>query len=316
MLTYLQITVLELKLAEHRAADVDGSQGVLENALGKLAAMPVIGTRIGRKLPLRGHCVPSLPMFIIGKRREKRKVHSCPSSAPPEREREKKREKLRCLPCRRCGIVFRSFRDSLVPEQPADATHHLTMVHEEAFVVFPFRLRGKLMRNRSASYSAVRITILAFWLLATVGVFPLSLTGQQSKAPVASVQSLSGYVIQGAVNDECLQYLLQDTVPSKDQNSRLMQALADQNAAWSALLDRLRGWKPTSKDLQAQAPQRLFQLISVAQNSLAQSVGTIKKSPQYEWLSGRLVSSLAKVDTLQSRLKEVLTPKPSEKRKR
>jgi hypothetical protein len=153
----------------------------------------------------------------------------------------------------------------------------------------------------------VRVGITASALPIATCAFSSIGRAQKAQNLLASAARLSEYVIQGAVNDQRLQYLLQNSGSSnKDQKSELMDAFAEQNAAWSALLDRMEGWKPTPQDLQQQVPQRFVQLVSLARGSLLQSAGTIKKSHQYAWLAKRLASSLANVNTLQARLKQAI----------
>jgi hypothetical protein len=154
----------------------------------------------------------------------------------------------------------------------------------------------------------LRVGIIAVTLPIATCALPSIGSAQKAPSLLASAERLSEYVIQGAVNDERLQYLLQNSGSSKNQHSQLMQALAEQNAAWSALLDRIESWKPTPQELQQQIPQRLAQLVSVAHSSLIQSVGTLKESHRYAWLASRLASSLAEVNTLQARLKEAIAP--------
>lgn len=175
--------------------------------------------------------------------------------------------------------------------------------------------RPPIMLSLSSARLSTRRLIFCVCLPAVICALPLRSAGQQAKAPsrsMVSLETLSGYVIQGAANDERLQYLLEQPASSKEQVSKLRQALADQNAAWTSLLNAMKGWKPTPQDLQRQIPQRFVQLVSIARSSLVQSAGTIKKSTQYSWLASRLTSSLAKVDVLQARLKQVITPAPSE----
>jgi hypothetical protein len=148
---------------------------------------------------------------------------------------------------------------------------------------------------------------IALCALSSVG------SAQKSQNVLASAERLSEYVIQGTVNDQRLQYLLQDPSSAVAPHSELMEALAEQNAAWSALLERMDSWKPTPQDLQQQIPQRLAQLVSLAHSSLLQSVRTLKTSHQYSWLAKRLVASLANVNTLQARLKEAISPEPPPK---
>jgi hypothetical protein len=166
------------------------------------------------------------------------------------------------------------------------------------------------MLPSSSGFNWLRVGVLAAVLPILACAVPTVATAQKAQTLLSSAARLSEYVIQGAVNDQRLQYLLQNSGSSKDQQSELMEALSEQNAAWSALLDRMESWKPTPQDLQQRIPQRLAELVSLAHSSLIESVGTIKKSHQYAWLGGRLVSSLAKVNTLQARLKEALVPQP------
>jgi hypothetical protein len=171
----------------------------------------------------------------------------------------------------------------------------------------------RVMSKSSLNCFSPAIIALGLWLSATSVAFPQNTAAEQSRGPLVSVASLSGYIIQGTVNAERLEYLLQDSGSSKDHDSRLAQALATQNAAWSAILERVRSWKPTSQDVQQHVPQRLAELVSVAHTSLIESVSTIKKSPRYSWLAGRLASSLAKVNALQARLKQAIAPEGSGK---
>jgi hypothetical protein len=134
---------------------------------------------------------------------------------------------------------------------------------------------------------------------------------QKAPGPLASASRLSEYVIQGAANDERVQFLLQH--PVDNEHSMLIEALKEQSAAWNALLERIQSWTPTPQELQQQIPQQMAQLVTLAHSSLLQSVGTIKKSAKYTWLAGRLTSSLAKVNSLQSHFKRMLAPGTSEK---
>jgi uncharacterized protein YhaN len=169
-----------------------------------------------------------------------------------------------------------------------------------------------MLPGSSASHR-LRVGIFTVVLLMATCAVPRIATAQKTQSLLASAARLSEYVIQGAVNDERLEYLLQNSGSSKNQQSQLRQALAEQNAAWSALLDRIKHWKPTPEDLQQHVPQQLTQLVSLAHSSLLQSVGTLKKSHQYAWLASRLVSSLAEVNTLQARLKAAVAPEQDQR---
>jgi hypothetical protein len=169
------------------------------------------------------------------------------------------------------------------------------------------------MRPNSMGFDWRRIGMVVAAVPIAACAFSSVGNAQKAQSLVASAERLSEYVIQGTVNDERLQYLLQDSGLTMAQRSKLMEALNQQNVAWSALLERMEGWKPTPQDLQQQIPQRLGQLVSLAHSSLVQSVRTLKKSHQYSWLTKRLAMSLANVDTLQARLKEMISPEPSPK---
>jgi hypothetical protein len=159
-----------------------------------------------------------------------------------------------------------------------------------------------------ANWSWLRTSIAAASVLLTICVFPSGAIAQKTSGLLASAARMSEYVIQGAVNDERVEFLLQQSASSNHQDSRLIEALSEESAAWNALLDSIQVWKPTPQEIQQHIPQRLAQLVLLAHNSLLQSAGTIKKSPHYTWLAGRLNSSLAKVNALQEHLKRLLAP--------
>jgi hypothetical protein len=175
------------------------------------------------------------------------------------------------------------------------------------------RPRRKSMLSSSANWNLLRASIAAASVVLTVYVFPSSTLAQKTSGLLASAARMSEYVIQGAVNDERVEFLLQQSPSSNHQDSRLVEALSEEGAAWNALLDSIQVWKPTPQEIQQQIPQRLAQLVSIAHNSLLQSAGDIKKSPHYTWLAGRLNSSLAKVNALQAHLKRLLASQGSEK---
>jgi hypothetical protein len=160
-------------------------------------------------------------------------------------------------------------------------------------------------------WSLSRCSVTAAMLLLAMCLLPTGVMAQKISGPLASATRLSEYVIQGTANDQRVELLLQQSAFSTRERSRLIEALSQENAAWNALLNRIQVWKPSSQELQQQIPQRMAQLVSLAHSSLLESVGTIKKSPHYTWLAGRLNSSLVKVNSLQACLKRMLAAQVS-----